>query len=100
MTPETCKRWALLCVKAIADGKHDVAADIVATFMLGHKVTASEIKRYDTPNGDVPVLEELHDMLDELGYDSIMKMGEKRRAELEGLPRNSASPIPIVPMAR
>lgn len=76
------RRWALLCAKLVSDGRHDIAADVLATFQL-RRVNASEVKQFDTQNGDMPVLEELHDMLDELGYESIMKMGEKRRKELE-----------------
>jgi len=84
MTKDLAKRWALLVSKLHADGKHEIAADIVGTFMLGSRLTsASEIKQYDLMNGDVPVLEELHEMLDELGYENIVKMGEKRRKELE-----------------
>lgn len=77
------RRWALLCAKLLSDGKTEIAADVVATFQLRRVALASEVKQFDTQNGDMPVLEELHEMLDELGYDSLMKMGEKRRKELE-----------------
>lgn len=82
MKAEVSRRWALMCAKLISDGKHEIAADVIATMQL-RRVTASEVKQFDTQNGDMPVLEELKEMLDEMGYESVMKMGEKRRKELE-----------------
>lgn len=76
------RRWALLCAQLIKDRKIDIAADVVAT-LSSRRVGASEVKQFSVPDGDVPVLEELREMLDELGYESIVKMGEKRRKELE-----------------
>ena len=77
--PEIRHRWAELCAALWNGGRKEVAADVVGTLML----RASEVKQFDLMAGDVPVLEELHEMLDELGYESIMEMGEKRRKELE-----------------
>jgi hypothetical protein len=82
---ELRRRWALLCAKLMADRKPELAADVLGTLML-RRVQASEIKQFDLMQGDKPVLEELHEMLDELGYKSLTQMGEKRRKELENGP--------------
>ena len=97
MKTESAERWAALCAKLVTDGKHEIAADILATLRLGGPVCASEIKKYDTMSGDVPVLRELHKMLDEIGYESIMKMSDKRRKELEDGPPGIN--IPMAPFA-
>lgn len=83
MKREIAKRWALLTAKLISDGKMEIAADVVATFQLRRVQAKSEIKQFSVPDADVPVLDELREMLDELGYENVMKMGEKRRKELE-----------------
>lgn len=83
MKAETARRWALMVAKLWSDGKSEIAADVVATFQLRRVQAKSEVKQFSVPDVDVPVLDELHEMLDELGYESIMKMGAKRRKELE-----------------
>jgi hypothetical protein len=92
MKPEIRRRWALLCAKLVSDGKMEVAADVVGTLTL-RRVQASEVKQFDLMSGDAPILDELHEMLDELGYDSLMKMGEKRRKELENGPPGINIPL-------
>jgi hypothetical protein len=80
---ETARRWALMVAKLLSDGKQEIAADVVATFQLRRVQGKSEVKQFSLPDADAPMLDELHEMLDELGYDSIMRMGDARRKELE-----------------
>lgn len=84
------RRWALLCAKLLSDGKQHIAADVVAVLRM---VRSSEVKQFNLMDGDAPELEELKEMLDEVGYESVMKMGEKRRKELENGPPGISIPM-------
>lgn len=80
------QRWAVLIARTWQAGKHEIAADILATVdpsgVLG---TISASKDGTHPIEDGVVLKDLHEILDETGMESILKISEKRCKELQNL---------------
>ncbi len=80
--------WALLIARTWHEGRHDIAADILATLHGNDQqalVQASKAAEHTIGDDSGALLEALHDILDETGFQSILKISEKRCKELKNL---------------
>lgn len=75
------RRWAALVARHVAAGQLDHAAAIMVA-------VGSRSKQFVPGDPDTEVNKQLHEMLDQLGYENLMLVTDKRRQALEREPHN------------
>lgn len=89
--------WALLIARTWHEGRHEIAADILATLHGNDQqalALASKSADHPLSGDDGPLLESLHDILDETGFQSILKISKSRCKELKNLKPSMIAPKP------